>query len=137
MRKVSALVEIEVERPRLFASGCKSLLCGPTYLLIFTLLFVAVVVQSPSHVRFFVTPWTAAHQASLSLTISQSLPKFMSIALVMLSSHLILLTPPSRTYCPQSFPASGTFPMSQLFISDDQITGALTSGSVLPTRIQS
>ena len=48
-----------------------------------------VVVQSPSHVRLFVTPWTAAHQASLSLTISQSLPKFMFIASVMLSSHLI------------------------------------------------
>ena len=37
-----------------------------------------------------VTPWTAAHQASLSLTISQSFPKFMFIASVMSSSHLIL-----------------------------------------------
>ena len=44
---------------------------------------VAVVVQLPSHVWLFVTPWTAACQASLSLTISQSLPKFMFIALVM------------------------------------------------------
>ena len=67
-----------------------------------------VVVQSPS--RVFATQKTAERQASLSLTIFWSLPKFMSIALVMLSSHLILLTPPSRTYCPQSFPASGTFP---------------------------
>ena len=49
-----------------------------------------VVVQLPSCVRLFVTPWTAAHLTSLSLTISQSLPKFMSIALVMPSSHLIL-----------------------------------------------
>ena len=49
-----------------------------------------VVVQLPSHVLLFVTQWTAAHQASLSLTISWSLPKFMSIAMVMLSSHLIL-----------------------------------------------
>ena len=39
-----------------------------------------VVVQSPSHVWLFVTPWIAAYQASLSITISQSLPKFMSIA---------------------------------------------------------
>ena len=39
------------------------------------------------------TPRTAAHQASLSLTISQSLPKFMSIALVMSSNHLILCHP--------------------------------------------
>ena len=49
-----------------------------------------VVVQFPSHVQLFVTPWTAALQASLSLTISQSLPKFMSIALVMPSSYLFL-----------------------------------------------
>ena len=41
----------------------------------------------------FVTPWTAAHQASLSLTVSWSLPKFMSIAWVMPSSHLILWCP--------------------------------------------
>ena len=46
-----------------------------------------------SHVRLFVTPWTAASQASLSLTISLSLPKFMSIASVMPSNHLILWQP--------------------------------------------
>ena len=51
---------------------------------------VVVVVQSPSCVRLFVTPWTAAHQASLSLTISQSLPKFMSIESVIPSNRLIL-----------------------------------------------
>ena len=54
---------------------------------------VAVVVQSPSHVQLSVTPWTAEHQASLSLTISQSLPKFMFIASVMPSSRLILWHP--------------------------------------------
>ena len=47
-------------------------------------------VQSLSRIRLFVTPWTAARQASLSLTISWSLPKFMFIALVMPFSHLIL-----------------------------------------------
>ena len=52
-----------------------------------------VAVQSPSHVWLFVTPWTAARQAALSLTISQSLPKFMSIASLMPSSHLILWCP--------------------------------------------
>ena len=53
-----------------------------------------VIVQSPSHVQLFATPLTAAYQASLSLTISWSLPKFMSIAsLVMSSSHLILWCP--------------------------------------------
>ena len=50
-------------------------------------------VQSLSRVPLFVTLWTAAHQASLSLTISRSLPKFMSIELVMLSNHLILCCP--------------------------------------------
>ena len=49
-----------------------------------------VVVQSLCHVRFFVTPWAAAYQASLFVTISQSLLKFMSIESVMLSNHLIL-----------------------------------------------
>ena len=48
------------------------------------------VVQPPSHVRLFVTPWTAARQASQALTISCSLPKFTSTASVMPSSHLIL-----------------------------------------------
>ena len=52
-----------------------------------------VIVQSPSCVRLFVTPWSAAHKAPLSLTISWSLPKFMFIALVMPSSHLILWCP--------------------------------------------
>ena len=47
-------------------------------------------VQLLSHVRLFVTPWTAAHQASLSFTISQSLLKFTFIELVMISNHLIL-----------------------------------------------
>ena len=51
-------------------------------------------VQSLSHVRFFVTPWTAARQASLSIINSQSLPKLMSThELVMPSSHLILGCP--------------------------------------------
>ena len=50
-------------------------------------------VQSLSHVRPFVTPWTTAHQASLSITNSQSSPKPMSIVLLMPSNHLILSSP--------------------------------------------
>ena len=50
-------------------------------------------VQLLSRVRLFVTPWTAAHQASLSITNSQSLPKPMSIESVMPCSHLILCRP--------------------------------------------
>ena len=50
-------------------------------------------VQSLSRVRLFVTPWTAARQASLSLTNSWSLPKLMSFESVMPSNHLILCHP--------------------------------------------
>ena len=52
-----------------------------------------VVVQSLSHVWLFATSWTAAHQASLSFIISQSLLKLMSIESVMPSNHLILCHP--------------------------------------------
>ena len=54
---------------------------------------IPVVLQSLSHVQLFVTPWTAAHQASLSFTITQSLFKLMSIESVMPSNHLILCHP--------------------------------------------
>ena len=50
-------------------------------------------VQSLSHVQLFATPWTAARQASLSITNSWSSPKFMSIELVIPSNHLILCQP--------------------------------------------
>ena len=50
-------------------------------------------VKSLSHVQLFATPWTAAHQASLSITNSQSLLKLMSIESVMPSNHLILCRP--------------------------------------------
>ena len=50
-------------------------------------------VQSLSHVRLFVTPWTAARQASLSITNSRSLLELMSIESVMPSSHLMLCRP--------------------------------------------
>ena len=56
-------------------------------------LWIIYCLHSLSPVRLFVTPWTAAHQASLSFTISQSLLKLMSIELVMPSNHLILCCP--------------------------------------------
>ena len=71
-----------------------------------------VIVQLLSRVPLFVTPWTAARQASPSFTISLSLLKFMSIEWVMPSNHLILCCPFS---CLKSFPASGSLPVSQLF----------------------
>ena len=91
-------------------------------------------VQSLSHVRLFATPWIAAHQASLSITNSRSLLKLMSIESVMPSSHLILCWPFSS--CPQSLPAWGSFPMSQLFPWGGQSTGVSASASVLPMNTQ-
>ena len=79
-------------------------------------------------------PWTAACQASLFFTISQSLLKFMPIESVMLSNHLILCHPFS--FCLQSFPASGSFLMSHHFTSGGQHIGASASASVLPMNIQ-
>ena len=57
---------------------------------LFHLLIIISSVQSLSRVQLFVTPWTAARQASLSITISRNLLKLMSIKLVMPSNHLIL-----------------------------------------------
>ena len=64
-------------------------------------------VQLLSHVRLFATPWTAACQASLSITNSWSLPKFMSIEPVMPSSHLILCHP--LLLLPSIFPSIKVF----------------------------
>jgi len=67
------------------------LICICTYLLInISKSCNFVVVQFPSRVQLFATPWTAACQASLSITISWSVPKFMSIESVVPSNHLIL-----------------------------------------------
>ena len=91
-------------------------------------------VQLLSHVQLFATPWTAACQASLSITNSQSLLKLMSIELVMPSNHLILCHPLSS--CLHSFLASGFLPMSQFFASGGQSIGASALASVLPKNIQ-
>ena len=58
-------------------------------------LLISIVVQSLSCVRIFASPWTEAHQASLTFTIFRSLLKLMSIDSVMPSNHLILCCPPS------------------------------------------
>ena len=73
---------------------------------------------------------------SLSLNYDQtmSLIKFMSIESVMLFNHLILCR--TFTFCPQSFPASESFPISQLFILGGQSSGTSALASVLPMNIQ-
>ena len=89
-------------------------------------------VQSLSCVRLLAIPWTAARQASLSITNSRSLLKLMSIESVMPSNHLILcpLLPPSI------FPSIRVFSMSQLFASGGQSIEASASASVPPMNIQ-
>ena len=82
-------------------------------------------VQWFSCVRLFATPWATACQASLSITNFQSLPKPMSIESVIPFSS-----------CPQSFPASGSFQMSQLFTSGGQSIGVSASTSVLAMNTQ-
>ena len=69
---------------------------------------VVAVVYLPSHVQLFATTWAAVPEASLSLTISQSLSKFVFIALVMLSSHLIRWHP--LLLLPLIFPSIRDFP---------------------------
>ena len=91
-------------------------------------------VQWLNHVRLLVTPWTAAPQASLSITNSRSLPKLMSIELVMPSNHLILCRP--LLLLPHSFPTSESFQISQLFAFGRQNIGVSASTSVLPVNTQ-
>ena len=67
--------------------------------------FIVQLTQLLSRVWLFATPWTAAHQASLSITISQSLLKLMSIELVMPSNHLTLCRP----LLPSVFPSIRVF----------------------------
>ena len=90
--------------------------------------------QSLGRVQLFVTPWTAARQASLSFTISWRLLKLLSIESVMPSNHLILCRP--LLLLPSSFPASGSFPRSQFFTSGGQSIRASASESVFPMNIQ-
>ena len=74
-----------------------------------SIMWIIVAVVSLSHVQLFMPSWTLC---PLSSTNSWSLLRFVSIELVILSSAA------SSSSCSQSFPASGSFPVSQLFISD-------------------
>ena len=87
-----------------------------------------------SDVQPFVTPRTAAHQASLSFAISHSWLRFTSIESVMPSNHLILCYP--LLLLSSIFPSMRVFSMSQFFASGSQSIGVSTSASVLPMNIQ-
>ena len=97
-------------------------------------LCVLAVVQSISPVQLSATPWTAAHQALLSSTVSRSLLKLMSIDSWCYLTLSFSVAPFS--FCLQSFPASGSFPMSWLFTSGGQSIGVSASASVLPMSTQ-
>ena len=96
-------------------------------------MLISVVVQSLSRIWLFVTAWTAAHQASLSFTISWSLLKLMSIDSVMLPSHLILCYLP---LLPSVFPNIRVFSNELALRITWTRIGASTSASVLPMNIQ-
>ena len=85
-------------------------------------------VQSLSHVRLFVTPWTAARQASLSITNSRSLLKLMSIGSVKPSNHLILCCP--FLLPPSIFPSIRVFSTSWLFTSGNPMDCGRPNSSV-------
>ena len=91
-------------------------------------------VQSLSRVRPFVTPWTAARQASLSITNSQSSLKLMSTESVMPSNHLILCHP--LLLPPSIFPSIRVFSNESVLVSGGQSIGVSASTSVLPMNTQ-
>ena len=91
-------------------------------------------VQSLSHVQLLATPWIAAYQASLFITNSRSL--LSSCPLSQWYHPTILSSVIPFSSCLQSFPASGSFPMSQFFPSGGQSIGASASASVLQLNIQ-
>ena len=89
---------------------------------------------SCSVVWLFVTSWTTARQASLSITNCLSLLKLIPIESVMPSNHLILCHP--LLLLPSIFPSNRVFQMSQFFASGGQSIGVSASASVLPMNIQ-
>ena len=100
----------------------------------FNIYLYSDVVQFPSHVWLFATPWTAAHQASLSLTISQSLLKLISIEFLIQSNCLIFCHP--LLLLTSVFPSIRVFYNGWALCIRCQRTGASASALVLPMNIQ-
>ena len=92
------------------------------------------VVLSLSLVQLFATPWTAAHQASLSFTISLSLLKLMSIELMLASDHLILCCP--LLLLPSIFPSIRVFSNEPALYIRWPKYWSISSASALPMNIQ-
>ena len=83
---------------------------SPVYCMLFLLRTIVVIIQWLSCLRLFATPWNAAHQDSLSFTVSQSLFKLMSVKSVMPFNHLVL--------CPQFLLLPSIFPSIRVFSSE-------------------
>ena len=111
--------------PHPFPWSLSTLLCSGW--LGITGIFVAVV-QSLSCVWFFATPWTAAHQASLSFTISRSVLKLMSTESMMPSNHLIL--------CQRLLPLPSNFPSIRVF-SNEWVSSSHQVAKILELQHQS
>ena len=112
----------------------KKQLCIDEWIKMWYIYIIECSVQSLSRVWLFATPWTAARQASLSITNSWSLLKFMSIESEMPASQLILCHP--LLLLPSVFPSIRVFSGESLFTSGGQNIGASASASVLPMNIQ-
>ena len=96
--------------------------------------FSLLSVQLLSHVWLFATPWTTAHQAYLSITNSQV---YSTSSPLSRWCHPTISSPVVPfSSCLQSFPASGTFQISQLFASGGQSIGVWASTSVFPMNTQ-
>ena len=90
-------------------------------------------VYSLSHVQLFATPWTAAHQASVSITNSWSFLKLMSIKSVMPSNHLILCRP--LLFPLSILPSIRVFSNESILCTSGHSIGISASASVLPMNI--
>ena len=111
--------------------NCKLAFCF-TY--ISDLRFPSTSVQLLSHFQLFLIPWTEAPQVSLSITNSRGYSNSCPLSWWCHATILSSVIPFST--CLQSFPASGSFPMSQFFASGSQSIGVSASASVLPMNIQ-
>ena len=94
----------------------------------------APIVQSFCCVRFLASAWTAAHQASHPSPSPEACSNSCHVESVIPSNQLILCR--LLLLLPSNFPASGSFPMSWLFASGGQSTGASALASILPMNIQ-
>ena len=128
--------------PSIFSWLCPSLHSGlwwsatpsSAYHSPFNVLFFGIFLKFSSVAQSCLTPWTTAYQVSLSITNSWSLPK--SCPLSQWCHPTISSSVVPSSSCPQSFPASGSFQMSQLFTLGGQSIGTSASASVPPMNTQ-